>query len=554
MILSLPCEKQCIMKFFINEVDHIVNEAIDGLLTNPALAKLDSFPQVRVVIRKDWDKSKVAVISGGGSGHEPAHAGFVGKGMLTAAVCGDIFASPTVDAVLSAILAATGPKGCLLIIKNYTGDRLNFGLAAEQARALGYDVQTVTVDDDIALGEEVQKRGVAGTLFVHKIAGQLAEEGKSLEEIVAAAQKVIDNTISIGLSLTECQHFGQEPTARLKDNEVELGLGIHGEPGIEVIPYEQADKLMHAAIDKLKTYLPDEKGRYALILNNMGSVSPIEMSLLVHSFRKTALAAKVDYLIGPAALMSSINMSGFSVSILLLTDAFEKALLSPVAPSAWLINPFKAPASVGSPTLPETMQYPPSANPAVQTLIEKIGQLLVTSEKEINGLDAKVGDGDAGSTFALAGKRLLAVIPQLPLNETGKLLLTIGRVLAREAGGSSGVLLSILFTAAGNAYSKVPDLGKALLEGLQKVKDYGGAELGDRTMIDALQPAFIALAGGESLTVVAQKTRKGADNTKNIINTKFGRSSYLSEAVLRDVPDPGAEVIARIFEGIADVK
>lgn len=129
------------MKFFINKTDQIVNEAINGLLTNPKLAKLDSFPEVRVVIRKDWDKSKVAVISGGGSGHEPAHAGFVGKGMLTAAICGDIFASPTVDAVLSAILAATGPKGCLLIIKNYTGDRLNFGLAAEQARALGLDVK-----------------------------------------------------------------------------------------------------------------------------------------------------------------------------------------------------------------------------------------------------------------------------------------------------------------------------------------------------------------------------------------------------------------------------
>ncbi|HEY9262875.1 dihydroxyacetone kinase subunit DhaK, partial [Chitinophaga sp.] len=163
------------MKFFINDVDQIVNEAIDGLLTNPDLARLDSFPAIRVVIRKDWDKSKVAIISGGGSGHEPAHAGFVGKGMLTAAVCGDIFASPTVDAVLSAILAATGPKGCLLIIKNYTGDRLNFGLAAEQARALGYDVKTVTVDDDVALGPHVKKRGVAGTLFVHKVAGYLAE-------------------------------------------------------------------------------------------------------------------------------------------------------------------------------------------------------------------------------------------------------------------------------------------------------------------------------------------------------------------------------------------
>lgn len=541
------------MKFFINEPGQIVNEAINGLLTNPKLAKLDSFPEVRVVIRTDWDKSKVAVISGGGSGHEPAHAGFVGKGMLTAAVCGDIFASPTVDAVLSAILAATGPKGCLLIIKNYTGDRLNFGLAAEQARALGYDVQTVTVDDDIALGKEVKKRGVAGTLFVHKIAGQLAEEGRSLSEIAQIAQKVIDHTASIGLSLTECRHLGQEPTSRLNDQQVELGLGIHGEPGIEVITYDKADNLMNLAIEKLEANLPDVNGRYAMIFNNMGSVSPIEMSLLVNSFHKTKLADKIDYMIGPAALMSSINMSGFSVSVLLLSNEFEKALLTAAEPSAWHIQPFKKPASISSPKLPETIPYEPSANSAVQKLIKTAAQLLVSIEKEINGLDAKVGDGDAGSTFALTGKRLLSVIDKLPLNDTGKLLLTIGRILAREAGGSSGVLLSILFTAAGNAYSKHPDLGKALLEGLQKIKDYGGAQQGDRTMIDALQPAFEALAGNKSIALAAQQARNGADNTKNIINTKFGRSSYLSEAVLRNVPDPGAEVIARVFEKIAGI-
>lgn len=539
------------MKFFINETDQIVNEAIEGLLTNPKLARLDAFPEVRVVIRKDWDKSKVAIISGGGSGHEPAHAGFVGKGMLTAAVCGDIFASPTVDAVLSAILAATGPKGCLLVIKNYTGDRLNFGLAAEQARALGYEVRTVTVDDDIALGKEVKRRGLAGTLFVHKIAGQLAEEGKSLEEIAAIAQQVINRTASIGLSLTECQHLGQETSSRLNDEQVELGLGIHGEPGIEVIPYAKADHLMALAIEKLEANLSDENGRYAMIFNNMGSVSPIEMSLLVNSFRKTKLASKIAYMVGPAALMSSINMSGFSVSVLLLTEEIEKALLAEAEPIAWQLQLFEKPAEIISPKLPETIPYEASANDKVYQLINQVAQLLVSIEKEINVLDAKVGDGDAGSTFALTGKRLLTVIDRLPLNDTGKLLLSIGRILAREAGGSSGVLLSILFTAAGTAYTKSPELGKSLLEGLQRVKDYGGAQTGDRTMIDALQPAFESLANGETTALVAQHARKGAEHTKTIINTKFGRSSYLSEEVLRNVPDPGAEVIARVFEKIA---
>ena len=240
------------MKFFINKPDNVVNESIEGLLTDPNLTKLDSFPEVRVVTRKEIDTSKVAVISGGGSGHEPMHAGFVAKGMLTAAVCGDIFASPSVDAVLAAILAVDSEKGCLLVIKNYTGDRLNFGLAAEQARALGHKVETVIVGDDIALGEDTQQRGLAGTLLVHKVAGQLAEEGKSLDEVTKAAKKVAESAISIGLSLTEGQKFNNPEESRLDKTEAELGLGIHGEPGVDVIKMDQADALVQKAVDKLK--------------------------------------------------------------------------------------------------------------------------------------------------------------------------------------------------------------------------------------------------------------------------------------------------------------
>ena len=174
------------MKHFFNRRENIVTEALDGLLltSRPGmLARLDSYPDIKVILRADWDKSKVAVISGGGAGHEPSHAGFVGRGMLTAAVSGEIFASPSVDAVLTAIRAVTGPKGCLLIVKNYTGDRLNFGLAAEKARAEGFKVEMVIVADDIALPDLAQPRGVAGTLFIHKIAGFLAERGDSLEDV-----------------------------------------------------------------------------------------------------------------------------------------------------------------------------------------------------------------------------------------------------------------------------------------------------------------------------------------------------------------------------------
>ncbi len=207
------------MKQFINAKETLVTEAIDGTLrtSNGLLARLDGYPHIKVVVRADWDRSKVALVSGGGSGHEPSHAGFVGKGMLTAAVCGDVFASPSVDAVLAGILAVTGQAGCLLIVKNYTGDRLNFGLAAERARAFGLNVNMVVVDDDVALPDLSRARGVAGTLFVHKVAGALAESGAKLEAVTKAAQLVIDGVVSIGMSLDTCTVPGSIKEVRIPD-------------------------------------------------------------------------------------------------------------------------------------------------------------------------------------------------------------------------------------------------------------------------------------------------------------------------------------------------
>lgn len=230
------------MKQFINSRETIVQDAIDGVLatSDESLSRLDGYPHIRGVTRSDWDKSKVALVCGGGSGHEPSHAGFVGQGLLTAAVCGDVFASPSVDAVLAGILAVTGDAGCLLILKNYTGDRLNFGLAAERARALGLKVRMVIVDDDIALPNLPQARGLAGTLFVHKIAGALAENGASLDEVATAAKKTIDNAISIGMSLSICNVPGSDSEERIADGMAELGLGIHGEPGVEQVAFKDA--------------------------------------------------------------------------------------------------------------------------------------------------------------------------------------------------------------------------------------------------------------------------------------------------------------------------
>ena len=262
------------MKHFINTKETLITEAIEGTLRTAGgrLARLDGYPHIKVVIRTDWDKSKVALVSGGGSGHEPSHAGFVGQGMLTAAVCGEVFASPSVDAVLAGILSVTGKAGCLLIVKNYTGDRLNFGLAAERARAQGLKVNMVIVDDDVALPDLPQPRGVAGTLFVHKIAGALAEQGADLGSVTEAARRVIGGVVSIGMSLDTCTLPGSPKEDRIAPGKAELGLGIHGEAGIEQVEVSSARDAMEMAIDRLAPSMGP--GPQVALLNNLGGATP----------------------------------------------------------------------------------------------------------------------------------------------------------------------------------------------------------------------------------------------------------------------------------------
>lgn len=323
------------MAQFINRREDVVIEAVEGLLATSAvpLARLDGYPHIRVVVRADWDRSRVALVSGGGSGHEPAHAGFVGAGMLTAAVCGDVFASPSVDAVLAGILAVTGPAGCLLVVKNYTGDRLNFGLAAERARAFGLNVNMVIVDDDIALPDLPQARGVAGTLFVHKIAGALAERGADLETVTQAARRVISGTRSIGMSLDTCTVPGSPKEDRIPKGMAELGLGIHGEAGVEQVDYSGAQSAMAAVAQKLKAAV-GERNHVALI-NNLGGTSVLEMLVLTHELIRSEIGSHVSHVVGPASLMTSLDMRGFSISLYPADDEDLACLALPVGPSAW---------------------------------------------------------------------------------------------------------------------------------------------------------------------------------------------------------------------------
>jgi dihydroxyacetone kinase len=528
----------------------LVTDAITGTLraSGGRLARLDGFPHIKVVLRADWDRSRVALVSGGGSGHEPAHAGFVGAGMLTAAVCGDVFASPSVDAVLAGILAVTGKAGCLLIVKNYTGDRLNFGLAAERARTFGLKVAMVVVDDDVALPDLPQARGVAGTLLVHKTAGALAESGADLDRVTAMAQRVIRGVKSIGMSLDTCTVPGSPKEDRIAPGKAELGLGIHGEAGVEQVDYATAKDAMVRVVARLRPHLGT--GRHVALLNNLGGTTALEMAVLAEELALSMIGPSIAAIVGPGPMMTSLDMHGFSVSVLALDAEVEMALAAPVALAAWPgMQDFGPVTVLPLPDGLSPVEPIASSHAGHRALLVLCCDILTGAETALNALDAKSGDGDTGTTLATAARALKGALHRMPLADLTQLYRAIGAELSQTMGGSSGVLLAIFFTAAGDAAASGRDLAGAMSAGLARVRQVGGASPGDRTMIDALHPALEAL--GQGVGSAAQAARKGADATAAMSKAKAGRAAYLSAASLSGHNDPGAEAVALLFEGLA---
>jgi dihydroxyacetone kinase len=542
---------------FINDRDRIVCEAIDTevSLSSGALRRLDGFPAIKVVVRADWVHAKVAVVSGGGAGHEPSHVGFVGDGMLTAAVCGEIFASPSVDAVLASILAVTGAPGCLLVVKNYTGDRLNFGLAAEKARALGVAVEMVIVGDDIALPSAPRRRGIAGTLFVHKVAGHLARDGRSLADVKLGAERAAKSIVSIGVSLSSCSIPGQAPSEnRIAEGEVEMGLGIHGEPGATRAPLRPIHELGATMMGAIEDALGARDGSpIALLVNDLGAVPPLEMALATRAALDATKGHDVRLVFGPARLMTALDMKGFSLSAIPLRDPeLEEALRSPVAPRAWPIA--RTYGEVAPAPLPDgirTNARSTSADPERRRALERACAAVIAQRSDLDALDAKVGDGDTGTTLATAARAILSEAENLPFADPPALFAALSETLSRVMGGSSGVLLAIFTAAVGARLGASLDWHEALEHGVERVQEYGGAEVGDRTMLDALVPAVEALRAG-GLEAAARAATEGARRTATMSRAGAGRSSYVREEALRGVPDPGAVAVATVLKAIAE--
>ncbi|MGG7508491.1 dihydroxyacetone kinase subunit DhaK [Plantibacter sp. YIM 135249] len=328
------------MKKLINDPKHVVDEAVAGFGAAHADIVDVSLDPIYIVRKDAPFAGKVGIVSGGGSGHEPLHGGFVGYGMLDAAVPGPVFTSPTPDPILAATKAVDGGAGVLHIVKNYTGDVLNFETAADLALAEGIEVRAVVTNDDVAVKDSLYtagRRGVAGTVLVEKIAGAKAQAGASLDEVAAIAEKVNGLTRTMGVALTPCvvPHAG-EPSFTLADDEIEIGIGIHGEPGRERIKLEPADAIVDRLLDAILEDLPYESGEKTLLLvNGMGGTPQVELFIVFKHAAEVLAAKGVEVsrsLVGNYT--TSLEMQGVSITLLKLDDELTELWDAPVQTAA----------------------------------------------------------------------------------------------------------------------------------------------------------------------------------------------------------------------------
>ena len=329
------------MKKIINKPENVVSEMLDGLayVHNDLVHRVEGFD---IIVKNEKVSGQVGIISGGGSGHEPAHAGFVGDGMLSAAIAGAVFTSPTPDQILEAIKEADQGAGVFMVVKNYSGDIMNFEMAQELAEMEGIEVASVVVDDDIAVENSLYtqgRRGVAGTIFVHKILGHAAREGKSLTDIKVLADKIVPNIHTIGLALSGATvpEVGK-PGFVLAEDEIEYGIGIHGEPGYRKESMQPSRQLAEELTGKLLEVFEAKSGeRYALLINGMGATPLMEQYVFANDVAGLLRDAGLEVAYRKLGnYMTSIDMAGLSLTLMNIEDeAWLEALESPVKTIAW---------------------------------------------------------------------------------------------------------------------------------------------------------------------------------------------------------------------------
>ncbi|KAF8956893.1 Dak1 domain-containing protein [Flammula alnicola] len=589
-------------KHLYDSPDGLVLNALRGAVAlNPALRLHAASKSVYLAAHSA--EKRVAVISGGGAGHEPAHASYTGTGMLSASVSGDIFASPNAKQILNTIhLAAFSGKpqqarDVLVIINNYTGDRLNFGLAIEKARIAlpGVNIESIVVADDISLLRQnagnnlVGPRGLAGNILVCKLLGALAEKGESLDVLKAFGDALVGNLISLGVGLDHCHVPGRpkESHARLGVNEYEIGLGLHNEPGVTKSELRTAAQVLDQMVTMILTTRDREvDDEIVLFINNLGGMSQLEMGAIVHDvverFGKEGIHPRRIYC---SSYMTSLNAPGFSISVLNVTairsfvslqtqpniDVYE-LLDAPTDALAWIgarscwTQSWKEEMDdsleiVGEPIPRGGEPKQPSHSTRIsasfiRTAIQGACDRVLEVRQDLTEFDTVVGDGDCGDTFAAGANAVVSKLGDGSLGVSSGDLSVIVRdiadILEDAMGGTIGALFAIFLNAlSASLKADDPPLGRALHDAKTALGRYTPAKIGDRTIMDALAPFCDAIFEGKPFETAVCEACTGAQRTRGM-QAQLGRAAYLSLSSKDIPPDPGAWGVSAILDGMLD--
>lgn len=533
-----------------------------------------------VVRSTDTPKNQPALVIGGGSGHYPAFAGWVGPGLAHGAPCGNIFSSPSASQVYSVARSAENGGGVILGFGNYAGDVLHFGQAAEKLRAEGVDVRIIRVSDDIASGpaeSHRDRRGIAGDLVVFKIAGAAIAAGADLDEAERVAWKANDATRSFGVAFDGCTLPGAgEALFHVPDGEMAVGLGIHGEPGIREVPMGTAAEVADLLLDGVLEEEPEQSGggyggRVAVVLNGLGTVKYEEL-FVVYARVAERLAEKGLTVVAPEVgeHVTSLNMAGLSLSVVFLDDELEELWLAPAdtpafrrtagAPSG---TPRTTVHTPGEDRIPEASTESRNSAAGIVQVLELLRDTAAEHEEHFGRMDAVAGDGDHGQGMAYGTRGAAAAGSNAAAKGAGArtVLLHAGDAWAEEAGGTSGALWGAALTAAGGVFDDeqavtAPAIVAALTAGIDAVVRLGGAEPGDKTMVDAALPFRDALAEEFDSTAdvagavkkAAAVAREAAEATADITSRR-GRSRILGEKSL-GTPDPGAYSFSVLMDAL----
>lgn len=580
------------MKKIMNRSETMVPEMCAGIAL--AYPELEFVKRYKIIKKREQNADKVSLISGGGSGHEPAHAGLVGKGMLDAAVCGDIFASPSQIQIYQAIKETAGNAGTLMIIKNYSGDMMNFKNAARLAEEDGISVEYVKVDDDIAVQDSlytVGRRGVAGTVLVHKVAGAAAEKGYSLKQVKAYAENAVLNTRSIGFAFTSCTVPAKgTPTFSIAENEIEYGVGIHGEPGVSREAMMTADELSKRMTDSLVKELGlSENDEVTVLVNGFGGTPLQELYLFLNSTAKILDEYKIKiYRSFAGNYMTSIDMSGASLTFMKMNSELKSLLDAESDAPAFKVNGPVLPRNY-EPFIPAYHTQSENTDQKNHTkgnakvrqeiltvdnmifIVDTMSECIIKNEVPFCELDAYAGDGDFGMSVSKGFRQLRREwndILEEKVCDIGEFLDACSLIIMECCGGASGPIWGSAFRAAGKAAKGKQKLTaeefavllQEAVTGIQKTGEYSfgrGAGVGDKTLIDALVPCadvWTENAGNKTLKELFQLSAdaavNGAKMTEKIV-ARMGRAGTVGKRSI-GYPDAGAFALGVIFSKIAD--